>query len=121
MQKWPLVLTGLPDVDKLEATLRWRVLRDGIETCELYGEAGGGPAAAFLRYAPGAVTPLHVHTGFEHVYVLRGSQRDHAGIHVQGSFVINPPGSRHRVESPDGCVVLIVWEKPVRFVEDGDA
>jgi hypothetical protein len=30
--------------------------------------------------------------------------------------VINPPGTRHKVSSDDGCIVLAIYEKPVRFV-----
>jgi anti-sigma factor ChrR (cupin superfamily) len=49
--------------------------------------------------------------------VLDGAQSDEKGTYVKGDMVINPTGSRHSVWSDDGCVVLLHWEKPVRFIE----
>jgi anti-sigma factor ChrR (cupin superfamily) len=31
-------------------------------------------------------------------------------------MVINPPGTRHNVRSADGCVVLAIWQQPVKFI-----
>jgi len=56
-----------------------------------------------------------VHQGIEHLYVLAGEQSDGRGTYAQGSFVINPPGTAHRVWSKHGCLVLIVWQRPVAF------
>ena len=60
--------------------------------------------------------PLHEHEGFEHVLVLEGSQEDERGRYPAGTLVLNPPGSRHSVRSPDGCVALLVWERPIRLL-----
>ena len=70
-----------------------------------------------LRYAPGASVQRHRHEGDEHVYVLTGAQRDDNGLHVAGAHVLNPPGSVHEVASPDGCLVLVVWERPNTFID----
>jgi anti-sigma factor ChrR (cupin superfamily) len=102
----------------LESARRWEPLRAGIDISRLYGDGQHGPAAALLRYQPGASVALHHHTGYEHIFVLAGSQRDHNGVHGAGTLVINPPGSRHRVVSDDGCLVLAIWEKPVVFETD---
>lgn len=99
----------------------WEPFRAGIDISRLYGDGQRGPAAAFLRYQPGAAVPLHRHTGYEHVFVLDGSQRDHNGVHSTGTLVINPPGSRHQVISDAGCLVLVIWEKPVVFETDEGA
>jgi len=32
-------------------------------------------------------------------------------------MIVNPPGSRHSVRAPEGCLVLVLWEQPVRFLE----
>ncbi len=103
----------------------WRALtfgpfRDGIEIHRLYGDGRDGPAAAILRYAPGGAAPLHEHTGFEHIFMLEGAQEDENGNYGPGSLVINPPGSRHSVKSPGGCVALLIWERPVRFIHEGE-
>jgi len=98
----------------------WQYFRDGIEVSWLYENGGHGPAAALLRYAPGARVPFHWHAGYEHVFVLEGSQSDRNGRHAAGSLVINPPGSAHEVVSEEGCVVLVIWERPVILRQDTD-
>lgn len=96
-------------------TLEWQAFRDGIEAAWLYRNGEHGPSAAYLRYRPGAHVPLHWHAGYEHVFVLEGSQSDRNGRYAAGSVVINPPGSSHEVTSPEGCIVLVIWERPVVF------
>jgi anti-sigma factor ChrR (cupin superfamily) len=98
----------------LEAQV-WLPLREGVDVSWLYQNGAHGPAAAYLRYRPGARVPLHWHAGYEHVLVLQGSQTDHNGRHAAGSLTINPPGSAHEVLSEDGCLVLIIWERQVIF------
>jgi anti-sigma factor ChrR (cupin superfamily) len=95
--------------------LAWQPFARGIEVAWLYQNGAHGPAAAYLRYDPGARVPLHWHAGYEHVLVLEGSQSDHNGCHAAGSLVVNPPGSSHEIVSENGCVVLIIWERPVVF------
>lgn len=96
----------------------WTVLRPGVDEHSLYGSHDGtGPTASILRYAPGAHVPYHRHDGYEHVYVLVGSQRDERGTYRAGTLVINPPGTAHDVVSDDGCTVLLIWERPVVFVD----
>jgi anti-sigma factor ChrR (cupin superfamily) len=87
--------------------------REGVEICRL---VDGEPAVALLRYAPGASVPRHLHEGLETIVVLEGSQRDERGTYPAGSVVLNPEGSIHSVASDDGCVVLIQWDRPVRFL-----
>ncbi|HZB91638.1 MAG TPA: cupin domain-containing protein [Stellaceae bacterium] len=89
--------------------------RDGIEICWLYRNGEHGPAAAFLRYAAGARVPMHLHAGYEHVLILRGSQTDRTGRQGAGTLVVNPPGTRHEVLSEEGCLALVIWERPVIF------
>jgi len=93
--------------------------REGVEVSWIYGGSGVSPSAAFLRYAPGARIPRHLHEGLEHILILRGSQQDERGVYSEGTFVVNPPGSAHDVSSPDGCLVLIIWAKSVQFVAEG--
>jgi anti-sigma factor ChrR (cupin superfamily) len=96
--------------------LAWEPFRDGIEVSWLLRPADSGqPAAALLRYAPGAAVPLHRHPARECIYVLSGSQVDERGTYPAGTLVVNEAGSSHSVVSPDGCVVLVAWERPVEF------
>lgn len=95
----------------------YRPLRPGVDVLYLYKDEASGAATALLRYAPGAEVPAHEHTGFEHIVVLSGEQYDDRGRYPAGTFVVNPPGSGHRVWSPEGCLVLIMWQHPVAFVD----
>jgi len=94
---------------------KWQPFRAGIEASWLYQNGPHGAAAAYLRYAPGGRAPFHWHAGYEHVFVLEGTQSDRAGTYGPGSVVINPPGSAHEVVSEQGCIVLVIWERPVIF------
>ncbi|MBD2189986.1 cupin domain-containing protein [Pseudanabaena mucicola] len=92
--------------------LPWQPFREGVEIYHLY-ENNAGSSAALLRYAAGAKVPKHTHLGYEHIFVLAGSQSDAEGTYTKGSVIINAPNTSHQVSSEHGCVVLIVWEKPV--------
>ncbi len=96
-------------------------LRPGIEIAVVYRDGKTEACCAFLRYAAGAKLPLHRHAGHEHVLVIDGSQADESGSYGPGTLVVNPPGTSHRVWSPNGCLVLLIWEKPVVFVADDAA
>lgn len=99
----------------LSGDVPWKPFRTGIEIHHLYGEIGVGRAAALLRYAPGASLPAHRHAGFEQILVLQGAQQDDGGRYGKGTVVVNPPGSKHTVTSPEGCIVFVTWELPVEF------
>ncbi|MDX6804709.1 cupin domain-containing protein [Terrihabitans rhizophilus] len=87
----------------------------GVTRHILYGEPEGA-AAALLRYEAGARVPRHEHTGFEHILVLDGAQCDENGHYPAGTFAINAPGTVHQVWSDEGCVALLIWERPVRIL-----
>src|SRR3954447_11334969 len=105
-----LVLT---DLLQRAATLKdepgWEPLRPGVDIRRLYQTPADGPAAALLRYQPGAGIPAHERLGHEHILVLDGAQSDEYGRYPAGTFVVNRPGTSHRVASEEGCVVLIIW------------
>ena len=104
------------DLEALAAGKEFVPWREGVEICRLYGDEKVERAAAMLRYAPNAEVPLHEHEGYEHIFVLEGAQEDASGVYRAGSMVVNPPGTRHRVRSPEGCTVLILWDRPVILV-----
>lgn len=95
-------------------------LRPGVEICVLLEDEASGEKTALLRYAPGAKVPEHLHEGYEQVLILEGSQRDERGDYGPGTLVVNPPGSRHSVESANGCLVLIHWQRPIHFSSGAD-
>ena len=64
-------------------------------------------ATSIVRYAPGSAFSAHVHELGEEYLVLEGTFRDEHGDFPVGSYVRNPPGSRHVPASPDGCTILV--------------
>ena len=112
----PIVLEKLfgpsADLDRIS----WQPFREGIDIYRIYGDGKSGPAAALLRYQPGASVPRHLHTDYEHVIILRQFQADLRGQYPAGTLVVHKPGTEHEVVSPGGCVVLIIWNKPVEFI-----
>jgi anti-sigma factor ChrR (cupin superfamily) len=118
MSQSPIVMRHLMQLASAEM-LPFEPFRPGVDIHRLYGDGKEGPSAALLRYAAGARVPMHVHTGYEHIYVLSGSQGDERGVYDAGTLVIHRPGQRHSVHSPQGCTVLAIWQRPVAFDEDG--
>jgi len=112
----PLVIPDIWSLVDRADTLPWQSFRPGVEIYRLYGDSEG-PSAALLRYVPGAQVPHHDHTGYEHIFVLSGSQRDRHQTYPAGSLVINAPGTDHAVASDEGCLVLVIWERPVAIRE----
>ena len=89
--------------------------RANVQIHRLYDDRhdGKGPAAALLRYLPGARVPTHLHQGHELILVLEGELINDAGTHGPGTLEICPPGNSHALGSDKGCVFLVVWEQPV--------
>jgi anti-sigma factor ChrR (cupin superfamily) len=119
-----IVLRQLFDAFALGEHGKFVPLRPGVEILPLYGMAEDGvarsvtePSAALLRYAPGASVPAHNHAGYEHIFVLQGSQRDDHGEYLRGTCVISPPGSHHAVTSEHGCLVLAIWNHSVEMLD----
>lgn len=98
-----------------EHDLPWRPFREGVDIYRLYGDGLTGPSAALLRFHKEAHIPLHHHDGYEHILVLAGRQRDEHGVLDTGTLRIHPPGTSHQVDGETGCLVLAIYEKPVRF------
>ena len=113
----PIVISGLLDAATDFDALDWQPLHPGVDVVDLYPPVSDGARAALLRYQPGATVPWHVHGGFEHILVLRGSQQDASGVYRAGTLVVNLPGSTHQVSSEEGCIVLAVWQKQVQLLD----
>ena len=88
----------------------------GIEHKVLYSDATGLSTLLF-RLAPGAVVPLHEHTGVEMTYVLEGSLEDDEGVCTAGNFVWRPRGNTHVAHAPNGALILGVFMSPNHFAE----
>lgn len=68
-------------------------------------------ATTIVRYAPESAFSPHVHTGGEEFLVLDGVFQDEHGDFPAGSYVRNPPESRHTPGSKDGCTIFVkLWQ-----------
>ncbi|MBM4258754.1 MAG: DUF4437 domain-containing protein [Deltaproteobacteria bacterium] len=79
----------------------------GIERRYLSRDEAQGVATSIVRYAPGASFPAHTQARGEEILVLAGTFADENGTYPAGTYLRNPPGSRHHPYSPDGCVIFV--------------
>lgn len=68
-------------------------------------------ATSLVRYAPGSHFSSHDHPGGEEILVLDGVFQDESGDYPAGSYIRNPPGSRHTPASATGCLLFVkLWQ-----------
>lgn len=68
-------------------------------------------ATSIVRYAPHSHFAPHIHGGGEEFLVLDGVFQDEHGDYPAGSYVRNPPTSRHTPGSEPGCVIFVkLWQ-----------
>jgi anti-sigma factor ChrR (cupin superfamily) len=80
----------------------------GVER-RLLDRIGGEVARAtsVVRYAPDSSFPPHDHGFGEEFLVLDGVFSDEHGDYPLGTYVRNPPGSRHSPRTAPGCTILV--------------
>lgn len=110
------VVKGLFEFASHQNEIEWSPFSDGVDIHRLYGDGISGPTAALLRFRKAGMVPVHEHQGYEHIIVLEGSQKDHNGVSERGMLVVSPPGTQHGIVSEAGCIVLAIYEKPVKFL-----
>lgn len=80
----------------------------GVERRMLERDGGEvARATSLVRYAPASRFPTHEHGGGEEFYVITGTFLDENGAYPAGTYVRNPPGSRHAPRSDEGCVLFV--------------
>ena len=68
-------------------------------------------ATSIVRYAPDSAFSPHTHGGGEEFVVLEGVFEDEYGAFPAGTYVRNPPGSRHTPGSTKGCTIFVkLWQ-----------
>lgn len=68
-------------------------------------------ATTIVKYAPNSQFSPHVHTGGEEFLILEGVFQDEHGDYPAGSYIRNPPKSKHTPSSETGCVMLVkLWQ-----------
>ncbi len=80
----------------------------GVERKPLERErAESGHTTSIVRYAPESHFPAHVHTGGEEFLVLAGTFSDEHGDYPQGTYVRNPPMTKHAPYTKQGCMIFV--------------
>lgn len=68
-------------------------------------------ATSIVRYRPQSRFHAHLHPGGEEILILEGVFQDESGDYPAGSYLRNPPGSRHTPGSEGGCVIFVkLWQ-----------
>jgi hypothetical protein len=68
-------------------------------------------ATSIVRYAPESHFSPHTHGGGEEFLVLDGVFQDEHGDYPRGSYVRNPPTTRHKPGSAPGCTIFVkLWQ-----------
>ena len=80
----------------------------GVER-RLLDRIGGEVARAtsLVRYAPASAFPAHGHALGEEFLVLDGIFSDEHGDYPAGTYVRNPPNSRHTPRTGPGCCIFV--------------
>ena len=105
------------------ANMEWQRTRfPGCEIKTLLFDHETGLVTALMRLDAGAVLPDHEHVQIEQTYMLEGKLVDKdgpaAGLEVNaGEFVWREPGSRHVAWSPEGGLMLAMFQIPNKFYE----
>ena len=66
-----------------------------------------GHTTSIVRFDAGSYFPEHSHPLGEEIFVLDGVFSDEHGDYGAGSYLRNPPGSRHSPFSREGCTLFV--------------
>lgn len=66
-----------------------------------------GHTTSVVKYEAGASFSEHGHPFGEEIFVLEGVFSDEHGDYRAGTYLRNPPGSKHSPFSKEGCVILV--------------
>jgi len=97
----------------------------GCEAKPLYFDPKTGIATLLMKFEPGAVLPDHEHVLVEQTYVISGKLVDKEGAAEgltvgPGEFVWREPGSRHAATTPEGGLMVAMFQVPNKFfAKDG--
>ncbi|MEO9576090.1 MAG: cupin domain-containing protein [Tateyamaria sp.] len=68
-------------------------------------------ATTIVRYAPDSHFSAHTHSGGEEFIVLDGVFQDEHGDYPAGTYVRNPPTTKHTPGSKPGCTIFVkLWQ-----------
>ena len=105
--------------------MEWEPIRyPGCKVKTLMVDPKLGLLTVLLKMEPGAQLPDHEHALMEQTYMLEGRLVDlegpEKGLEVgPGEFVYRPAGSRHTAYTPEGGLMLAIFQVPNKFFEEG--
>lgn len=68
-------------------------------------------ATSLVRYDPDSQFSSHIHSGGEEFLVLDGVFQDEYGDYPAGTYIRNPPKSKHTPRSKTGCTIFVkLWQ-----------
>ncbi len=81
---------------------------DGVSRVPLERVAEeSGHVTSFVKFEPGSYFPQHSHTHGEEILVLEGVFSDGSGDYPAGTYIRNPPGSKHKPFTKEGCKLFV--------------
>ncbi len=101
----------------------WMPIRfKGCYAKTLLVDKESGIATILIKMDPGAGLPDHEHVLIEQTYMLSGRLVDADGPDKgvgagPGDFIWRPAGSRHSVVSPEGALMIAMFQIPNKFFE----
>lgn len=104
-------------------SLPWEDTRfPGVQAKTLLVDRRTGLLTVLLKMAPGAMLPDHEHVQIEQTFVIEGALVCGEGTCTAGNFVWRPAGSRHTAGTPNGGLMLAMFQLPNKiFDDDGGA
>lgn len=81
---------------------------DGVSRIPLERVADeSGHTTSFVKFAADSFFPQHNHPQGEEIYVLEGVFSDENGDYPAGTYIRNPPGTRHKPFTKQGCTLFV--------------
>ena len=100
--------------------LPWEATKfPGVNAKTLLIDKSSGLITVLLKMDPGARLPDHEHVLIEQTFVIEGKLVDPDGVCTAGNFVWRPSGSRHDTYTPNGGLMLAMFQVPNKFFEEG--
>jgi anti-sigma factor ChrR (cupin superfamily) len=89
----------------------------GVKAKTLLLDKTSGLVTVLLKMDPGAHLPDHEHVLIEQTFVIEGALVCEEGVCSAGNFVWRPAGSRHEAGTPNGGLMLAMFQVPNKFFE----
>ena len=89
----------------------------GVKSKTLLLDKKSGLLTVLLKMDPGARLPDHEHVLIEQTFVIEGKLVDPDGVCTAGNFVWRPAGTRHAAYTPNGALMLAMFQVPNKFFE----